>query len=227
MRILVVEDDPKIAGFLQRGLEAERHVVDVARTGPEGARRALTSAYELVLLDLMLPSMNGHEVLRKLRGEGVRTPVIVITARGDVEERVQGLDEGADDYLTKPFSFVELLARMRALQRRAAPSFDPVLRQGEFAIDTVKHEATWQGRAIDLTPREYQLFERFMRAPGSTHTRAMLADRVWGIDFDTGSNVIDVYINYLRKKIAAVGGGAPIRTVRGVGYVFEPSPVTK
>lgn len=222
MRILVVEDDPKIAGFLQRGLEAERHVVDVARGGAEGARRAATNAYDLMILDLMLPQVDGHEVLRRVRAEGVRTPTIVVTARAEVEDRVRLLDSGADDYLVKPFSFVELLARIRALQRRAGAAFDPVLRAGDFALDTVKHEAAFQGHAVDLTPREYQLLEYFMRNPGATLTRAMLADRVWGIDFDTGSNVIDVYINYLRKKLAAVGAGAPIRTVRGVGYAFEP-----
>jgi two-component system OmpR family response regulator len=225
MRILVVEDDPKIAGFLQRGLEAERHAVDVARTGGEGARRATSGAYDLVILDLMLPGQDGHEILRRMRGDGVRTPVIVVTARGEVEERVRGLDEGADDYLTKPFSFVELLARIRALQRRSAATFDPVLRVGEYAIDTVKHAASWQGRHVELTPREYQLFEYFMRHPGETLTRAMLADRVWGIDFDTGSNVIDVYINYLRKKLAGAGAPASIRTIRGIGYAFEPGQV--
>lgn len=222
MRILVVEDDPKIAGFLQRGLEAERHTVDVARTGLEGARRGRMNVYDLVLLDLMLPGLDGHEVLRQLRADGVRSPVIVVTARGEVEERVRGLDGGADDYLVKPFSFVELLARIRALQRRTQVAFDPVLRAGAFAVDTVKHQASVHGVPVELTPREYQLLEYFMRHPGETVTRAMLADRVWGIDFDTGSNVIDVYINYLRRKVAAAGGGAPIRTVRGTGYVFEP-----
>ncbi|MBX3468218.1 MAG: response regulator transcription factor [Planctomycetes bacterium] len=223
MRILVVEDDPKIGSFLQRGLESERHTVDVARTGPEGARRGCTSAYDLVVLDLMLPGFDGHEVLRRMRDGGVNTPVIVVTARGEVADRVRGLDEGADDYLTKPFSFVELLARIRALQRRQAAAFDPVLRAGDLAVDTVKHRATFREAELDLTPREYQLLEYLMRHPGETVTRAMLADRVWGIDFDTGSNVIDVYVNYLRKKLAAAGAGSPIRTVRGAGYAFQPS----
>ncbi|MCO5169033.1 MAG: response regulator transcription factor [Planctomycetes bacterium] len=222
MRILVVEDDRKIGSFLQRGLEAERHVVDVARTGPEGARRGCTSAYDLVVLDLMLPGFDGHEVLRRMRDGGVNTPVIVVTARGEVADRVRGLDEGADDYLTKPFSFVELLARIRALQRRQASAFDPMLRMGDLAVDTVKHRATFREVELDLTPREYQLLEYFMRHPGVTVTRAMLADRVWGIDFDTGSNVIDVYVNYLRRKLAAAGAEAAIRTVRGTGYAFQP-----
>jgi two-component system, OmpR family, response regulator len=224
MRILVVEDDPKIAGFLQRGLEVERHTVDVARTGLDGARQGCSVPYDLMVLDLMLPGIDGHEVLRRIRADGVRTPVIVVTARGEVEDRVRGLDNGADDYLVKPFSFVELLARIRALQRRTASAFDPVLRVGDFVLDTVKHRATFKGEAFELTAREYQLFEHFMRHANETVTRAMLADRVWGIDFDTGSNVIDVYINYLRRKLAGVGGGTPIRTVRGVGYVFEPLP---
>lgn len=222
MRILVIEDDPKIAGFLQRGLEAERHTVDVARTGPDGVRRGGTKAYDLLLLDVMLPGFDGHEVLRRLRVDGVRAPVIMVTARSEVEERVRGLDNGADDYLVKPFSFVELLARIRALQRRAHVSFDPLLRLGDFMVDSVKHQVSVRGQVVELTPREYQLMEYFMRHPGETVTRAMLADRVWGIDFDTGSNVIDVYINYLRRKLAAAGGGAPIRTVRGAGYQFEP-----
>ena len=225
MRILVVEDDAKIASFLQRGLEAEAHGVDVARSGPEGLRRAGGGAYDLVLLDLMLPGEDGLAVLRQLRGQGHRTPVIVVTARSEVEDRVEGLDLGADDYLTKPFSFVELLARIRAVQRRfeLAP-FDPILRAGPFRLDTQKHKA-WRGdEAVELTTREYQLLEYFMRHPGETLTRAMIADRVWGIDFDTGSNVIDVYVNYLRKKLGVPSAQGPIRTVRGVGYAFEPAP---
>ena len=224
VRILVVEDDPKIAGFLQRGLEAEAHVVDVARTGTDAVRliAGATSPYELVLLDLMLPGVDGWEVLRRIRAGGARPPVIVLTARGEVEERVRGLDGGADDYLVKPFSFVELLARIRAVMRRLeARGFDPILRAGECRLDTQKHCA-WRGETpIELTTREYQLLEYFMRHPGETLTRAMIADRVWGLDFDPGSNVIDVYVNYLRKKL----GGNPqstIRTVRGVGYQFEP-----
>jgi DNA-binding response OmpR family regulator len=220
MRVLVVEDDPKIAGFIQKGLETEGHAVDLARTGHDGLTRALAVVYDLVVLDLMLPGIDGREVLRRLRAEGRTSPVIVVTARGEVEDRVAGLDAGADDYLTKPFSFVELTARIRALQRRTGGSFERILRVGDLTLDTVRHVATRADERIDLTPREYQLLEYFMRHPRETLTRAMLADRVWGIDFDTGSNVIDVYVTYLRKKLG--GGQATIRTVRGVGYVFDP-----
>lgn len=221
VRILVVEDDPKIAGFIQRGLEAEGHGIDVSRTGPDGLKRATSGAHDLIVLDVMLPGLDGLELLRRLRAEGHRTPVLVLTARSEVESRVEGLDAGADDYLTKPFSFVELLARIRALQRRTQDRFDPILRIGDYALDTLKHRATVAGRPVDLTPREYQLLEYFMRHPGETLTRAMIADRVWGIDFDTGTNVIDVYVTYLRKKLGGTTSG-PIRTVRGAGYVLDP-----
>jgi DNA-binding response OmpR family regulator len=225
MKVLVVEDDAKIAAFLQRGFEAEKHTVDVARTGEEALRRSLGRGYDLVVLDIGLPGgMDGFTVLRRLRAEGDATPVIVVTARGEVEDRVRGLDSGADDYITKPFSFVELQARVRALQRRSLGELAPVLRAGDLVLDTLKHRATRGGQPLELTPREYQLLDYFMRHPGETLTRAMLADRVWGIDFDPGSNVIDVYVNYLRKKVGGTAGG-PIRTIRGVGYVFEPPPV--
>lgn len=223
MRILVIEDDLKIAGFLQRGLEAERHVVDVARTGTDGLRRALGGGYELIVLDLMLPGLDGRELLRRVRDEGHTTPVIVVTAKSAVEDRVEGLDLGADDYLTKPFSFVELLARFRAVQRRRSAGAETVLRHGPFVLDTVKHVATRGGATVELTAREYQLLEYFMRHRGETLTRAMIADRVWGIDFDTGSNVIDVYVNYLRRKLGGDSASGPIRTIRGIGYVFDPA----
>lgn len=219
MRILVVEDDVKIGGFLERGLAQEGHAVDLSRTGADALRRVDGARYDLLLLDLMLPGVDGRAVLARVRAQRHRTPVIVLTALGAVEDRVRGLDEGADDYLVKPFSFVELLARIRAVSRRASDRFEPVICLGDLQLDTVKHRLEISGEPIELTPREYQLLEYFMRHPGQTLSRAMLTDRVWGLDFDPGSNVVDVYVAYLRKKLAT--SKLVIRTVRGFGYVLE------
>jgi DNA-binding response OmpR family regulator len=221
MRVLVVEDDPKVGRFVAEGLEAEGHAVDTSRTGHDGLRKARAGNYDLVLLDIGLPDMSGREVVTQLRAANVRTMVIIVTARSDVEERVKGLDAGADDYLTKPFSFVELLARIRALRRRTTTTQDPVLVAGNLRLDTTQHRLTREGELIELTPREYQLLEYLMRHPGETLSRAMLTDRVWGLSFDPGSNVVDVYVSYLRKKLTR-DGRSPIRTVRAVGYVFTP-----
>lgn len=219
MRILVVEDDVKIGGFLERGLAQEGHTVDLSRTGADALRRVDGARYDLLLLDLMLPGVDGRAVLARVRAQPHRTPVIVLTALSTVEDRVRGLDEGADDYLVKPFSFVELLARIRAVSRRASDRFEPVIHLGDLQLDTVKHRLEVSGEPIELTPREYQLLEYFMRHPGQTLSRAMLTDRVWGLDFDPGSNVVDVYVAYLRKKLAT--SKLAIRTIRGFGYALE------
>ncbi|MGH0030780.1 MAG: response regulator transcription factor [Myxococcota bacterium] len=220
MRTLVIEDDPKIASFIRRGLEAESHHVDVASDGKEGLAQALRVPYDLVLLDRMLPGMDGLDVLRDLREAKPTLPVIVVTARGEVPDRVEGLDLGADDYLTKPFSFVELMARIRALFRRSSAGFERVLEVGGFRLDRLDRSVAYGDGRVELSAREAQLLEFFLLNAGHPLTRAMIADRVWSHQFDTGTNVIDVYVNYLRKRLRELGVD-PIRTIRGVGYLFE------
>lgn len=222
VRILVVEDDPKVARFLQRGLEAERHVVEIARTRAHALRRAASGAFDLLILDLELFGRDGYGVIQHLRRDGTSTGVIVLASNGASEDRIRALDGGADDCLLKPFSFAELAARIRALQRRLVHSFEPTLRAGDLILDLVRHRVTVAGRPVELTPREYQLLDYFVRHQGEILSRAVLADRVWGVDFDTGTNVIDVYVNYLRRKLAASGCHCTIQTVRGVGYALMP-----
>jgi DNA-binding response OmpR family regulator len=221
VRALVIEDDAKIASFIRRGLEAEGHRVEVAGDGESGLEQALSGCHDLVLLDLMLPRLDGLEVLRRLRSARPGLPVIAVTARGRIEDRVRGLDLGADDYLVKPFSFVELMARVRALFRRSSTRMDRVLEVGAFALDRVERQLRFGGAAAALSAREAQLMELFLSNPDVPLSRATIADRVWGYQFDTGTNVIDVYVNYLRKRLRELGT-EPIRTIRGVGYVFEP-----
>jgi DNA-binding response OmpR family regulator len=221
VRALVVEDDAKIAAFIRRGLEAEGHQVVVAGDGESGLRQALSGRHDLVLLDMMLPRLDGLEVLRQLRGARPSLPVIAVTARGRIGDRVRGLDLGADDYLVKPFSFVELMARVRALSRRSSTKLDRSLEVGGFALDRIERQLRFGGAAVTLSSRESQLMELFLSNPDAPLSRATIADRVWGHQFDTGTNVIDVYVNYLRKQLRELGT-EPIRTIRGVGYVFEP-----
>jgi DNA-binding response OmpR family regulator len=221
VRALVVEDDAKIAEFIRRGLEAEGHRVDIARDGESGLREALSGRHDLVLLDMMLPRLDGLEVLRQIRSSRPSLPVIAVTARGRIEDRVRGLDLGADDYLVKPFSFVELMARVRALFRRSSSRLDRTLEVGGFSLDRVERQLRFRDATVTLSSRESQLMELFLSNPGAPLSRATIADRVWGYQFDTGTNVIDVYVNYLRKRLRELGT-EPIRTIRGVGYVFEP-----
>lgn len=220
MRILAVEDDAKIGRFIQQGLEAEGHVVELATAGARGLAQSLSGGFDLVLLDLSLPDLDGLEVLRQLRQVDSSLPVIAVTARSDVEDRVRGLDLGADDYLVKPFSFVELRARIRALFRRTAQPLERTLALGELSLDRLERTLVAQGESVALSAREYQLLEYFLRNPDEPLTRATLADRVWGYQFDTGTNVIDVYVNYLRKKLRELGY-EPIKTRRGIGYELE------
>ena len=221
MRILVVEDERKVASFLARGLEAEHYTVDVVHDGDTGLARALSEPYDLVILDLMLPGRDGLAVLRELRREGRTSPVLLLTARSATEDKVAGLDLGADDYLTKPFDFAELVARVRALLRRGSAAAPPVLAVADLSLDPATRRVTRGGRAIDLTPREYALLEFLLRNAGRVLSRAVIAQHVWGISFDTFTNVIDVYVNYLRRKIDDGFEPRLLHTVRGTGYVLK------
>jgi heavy metal response regulator len=220
MRILVVEDEKKVASFVRRALEAEQHVVDVAYDGDGGLARARDGAYDLVVLDVMLPGRDGMAVLRALRATGRDVPVLLLTARGEVADRVAGLDAGADDYLPKPFAVAELLARVRALLRRGV-SGPAKLTAGDLTLDPATREVVRAGRRIELTPREYALLEFLLRHKGRVLGRALIAEHVWGVDFDTFTNVIDVYVNYLRRKIDTGFEPKLLHTVRGVGYVLR------
>jgi DNA-binding response OmpR family regulator len=219
MRVLVVEDERKVASFLRQGLQEEGHAVEVASDGDAALDLLLASpGYDLVVLDLMLPRRDGFEVLKTLRERKIRTPVLVLTAKDDVADKVAGLDLGADDYLTKPFAFEEFLARVRALLRRGAGQSPPVLRLVDLSLDPATREVTRRGRRITLTAREYALLEYFMRNAGRVLTRPMLAQHVWGLDFDPESNIVDVYVGYLRRKIDGDGDRRLLQTVRGAGY---------
>jgi two-component system response regulator MprA len=220
-RILVVEDEDRIAQFLERGLIFEGYRVDVARDGSEGLRKARENPPDLVILDLMLPGIDGLEVCRRLRVAS-DVPILMLTAKDTVEDRVIGLDAGADDYLLKPFSFDELLARIRALFRRAAPTSKPeLLTFADLSLDTGTRRASRGERVIDLTAKEYELLELFIRNPRQVLSRDLIFDRVWGYDFGGESNIIEVYVRYLRQKTEGEGEPRLIHTVRGVGYVLR------
>jgi len=221
MRILVVEDEEKVASFIQRGLEAEHYTVDVAPDGDTGLARACEGHYDLLILDLMLPRRDGAAVLRELRARGHALPILLLTARAAVTDKVRGLDLGADDYLTKPFEFAELLARVRALLRRGTAGPAPILALADLALDPATREVTRAGRRIELTAREFALLEFLLRNPGRVLSRAVIAQHVWGVSFDTFTNVIDVYVNYLRRKIDADFEPKLLHTVRGAGYVLK------
>lgn len=217
----MVEDERKVASFVQRALAAEHHQTEVEHDGERGLARALEDDWDLVILDVMLPKRSGLDVLRALRAQGRTVPVLLLTARATVDDRVAGLDLGADDYLTKPFAVAELVARVRALLRRAAGAPAPVLVLADLALDPATREVTRGGRRIDLTPREYALLEFLLRNAGRVLSRAVIAQHVWGVGFDTFTNVIDVYVNYLRRKIDGGTGHKLLHTVRGVGYVLR------
>jgi len=221
VHILIVEDEKKVASFLQRGLAAEHYEVDVVHDGDAGLERALETDYDLVVLDVMLPGRDGLAVLRELRARRRLVPVLLLTARGGVADKVSGLDLGADDYLTKPFAFEELLARVRALLRRGAPATPPTLSCADLVLDPATHNVTRADRKIELTAREYALLEFFLRNTGRVLSRAVIAQRVWGLHFDTLTNVIDVYVNYLRRKIDTDSEPKLLHTVRGTGYVLR------
>ncbi|MGE3856183.1 MAG: response regulator transcription factor [Dehalococcoidia bacterium] len=217
MRLLVAEDDPRLSRILKRGLEAEGHVVDVVHDGDEAFAGGSDPAYDVLVLDVMMPGIDGFEVVRRLRAAGVATPTLMLTARGEVDDRVQGLDSGADDYLVKPFAFEELSARIRALGRRPAAQQD-ALTCGAVELDVVKHEVRRHGERVDLSPTEYRLLEVLMRNAGRALSRPVLLSRVWGYDDEPESNAVDLYVHYLRRKL---GDAVTISTVRGVGYRLD------
>jgi len=228
VRVLVVEDEVKMAGLLKRGLEEEGYAVDTAGDGREALWLATENPYDAIVLDVMLPDLDGFEVCRRLRDAGRWSPVLVLTARDAVPDRVSGLDAGADDYLTKPFSFAELLARLRALIRRGTPERPPVLAVGDLTLDPATHRAARGDATIELTAKEFALLEFLMRHPGEVLSRTRLIEHVWDFAYEGDSNVVDVYVRYLREKVDRPFGTDSIETVRGAGYrlreVWEDAP---
>jgi DNA-binding response OmpR family regulator len=224
MRILVVEDEEKVASFIKKGLEQSAYTVDWAPTGREGIDHARATQYDAILMDLMLPDTDGLEVVRQLRQQGITAPILALTARGGLDDRVAGLDSGCDDYLAKPFAFDELLARLRALLRRASSQKTAVMEFGGIVMDPVTRRVSRENKSIELTNKEYALLEMLMRHPGQVFTRTAIMESVWGYDFDNSSNVLEVYINFLRKKIDQSFGKKLLHTVRGVGYVLREEP---
>lgn len=221
MKILVVEDEKKVAGFIKRGLEEEGYDVDVAHDGEEGVRKALQQPYNLLIMDVMMPRKDGLTAIRELRKEGMTAPVLMLTAQSSTEDVVAGLDAGSDDYLTKPFIFAELTARVRALARRSEQGRGAEIKVGDLRLDPVSRKV-WRGtREIELTIKEFSLLEFLMRHAGTVVTRAMIAERVWEHTFESFTNIIDVYINYLRKKIDTGSERKMILTVRGQGYILK------
>jgi DNA-binding response OmpR family regulator len=218
MRVLLVEDDKPVAEFVRRGLEGEQYAVDVAQDGEEAQRKVRECDYDLLVLDLNLPRGDGFQVLRSLRARGASTPVLILTVRSAVEDRVKGLNLGADDYLPKPFAFVELAARVRALMRRSGRPSDVILRVADLELDRMARTVTRGGREIVLTPREFALLEYLLRNQGRCVTRTMIVQDVWHYTSDTLTNVVDVYINYLRTKVDRDFEPKLIQTIRGVGY---------
>lgn len=218
MHILIVEDEEKVARFVQKGLEAEHFLVTVVADGKKAETEALSTDFDLIILDVLLPGKNGFEILKTLRDGGVNTPVLMLTARSGTGDIVEGLDSGADDYLTKPFAFSELLARTKSLLRRNVRGAT-VLQVAGLQLDTVRHKAIHNGKEIDLTSREYALLDFLMRNPNTVFSRLELARQVWGYNFDPGTNIIDVYVNHLRKKIDTTPATL-LRTIRGKGYIF-------
>ncbi len=222
LRILVAEDERKVASFIRQGLTEEGHTVEVAADGAAALDLILEGPpYDLVVLDLMLPRLDGFAILKAARQHRIATPVLVLTARDSVADKVRGLDLGADDYLTKPFAFEEFLARVRALLRRGVGAAGPVLRVADLTLDPSTREVRRGGRRVGLTAREHALLEYFLRNAGRVLTRPMLAEHVWGLDFDPESNIVDVYVGYLRRKIDAPGEPRLLHTVRGAGYVLR------
>jgi heavy metal response regulator len=221
MTILVVEDEIKITRFIKKGLEMEHYTVETAYDGEEALEKSEINNYDLIILDIMLPKMDGVEVTRKLRENKIETPIIMLTARDTVDDRVRGLDAGADDYLVKPFAFGELVARIRALLRREKSVQSTNLKVGDLELNPATHEVFRAGKEVQLSSKEYRLLDYMMRRPGHVCTRTMIGEHIWGYNFTDDSNVIDVYISYLRKKIDKGFRNKLIHTVRDVGYKLQ------
>jgi heavy metal response regulator len=221
MRILVIEDEKKVASFIRKGLSEEMYAVDVAHDGESGLQMALEHHYDAIILDVMLPRKDGMSLIRELRASGNTTPTLMLTARAATQDRVMGLDSGADDYLTKPFHFEELAARVRSLLRRTGTGKTTVLTCHELSLDTVTHRAMRNGKEIELTTKEYSLLEYLMRNKGRVLSRSLIQQHVWSYSFDTESNIIDVYVKRLRSKIGDDTEARMIRSVRGVGYIMR------
>ena len=221
MHILLVEDELKMARALRRGLEQEGHSVDSATDGDDALSRAVEFEYDAIVLDVMLPGRDGFSICRELRARDRWAPVLMLTARDAVEDRIRGLDAGADDYLVKPFAFGELLARLRALVRRGVSERPAIITVGDVELDPAAHTVTREGRVVDLSVREFSLLEFLMRHAGEVVSRTRILEQVWDVNYDSFSNVVDVYVGYLRRKLELPFGRSFIRTVRGVGYVVE------
>lgn len=221
MKVLVVEDDRKVAGFIEQGLREEGYAVDVAPDGDQATMLAHVNEYDLILLDMMLPKKNGLQVASELRAEGRSIPMLMLTARDASEDIVRGLDAGADDYVTKPFKFDELLARVRALVRRGGAGRTELLRYGPVSMDRLKHRAQIKGKKLDLTRKEFQLLELFLLHPEVVLRRTELLEKVWDMHFDPESNVVDVHVGNLRRKLHGSNGSDLIHTVRGVGFILQ------
>jgi len=224
MRVLVVEDEPKTAAYLAKGLSENGFVIDVATQGDDGLHLARSVAYDLVILDVMLPILDGWAILSAIRRDGMGTPVLYLTASDAVEDRVKGLELGADDYLVKPFAFSELLARVRSILRRSPARQPDLIRVADLELDVVRHRASRGGQRLDLTPKEFALLSLLARRSGEALTRTFIAEQVWDMNFDGDSNVVDVHVRRLRSKVDDPFGLKLVHTVRGVGYVLEERP---
>jgi two-component system copper resistance phosphate regulon response regulator CusR len=221
MKILVVEDEKKAASYLRKGLAENGFVVDVAVDGEDGLHLAQTGGHDLLILDVMLPGRDGWSIVSELRRAGRQTPVLLLTAKDSVEDRVKGLELGADDYLVKPFAFSELLARVRSILRRGPARQSETIRHADLEIDLARHRAARAGKRLDLTPKEFALLTLLVRRPGEVLSRTLIAEQVWDMNFDSGTNVVDVHVRRLRSKVDDPFGQKLIHTVRGVGYVLD------
>ena len=224
MKVLVIEDEKKIAGFVRKGLEAQGFVVEVSLNGDEGYALALSHPYDVLVLDIMLPGRDGLSILRNLRERKMGMPVILLTARSELNERVEGLNLGADDYLTKPFHIEELIARIHAVARRASGASQSILTVSDLTMNLLTREVARDGRPVDLTAREFSLLEHLMRSPGRVLTRVEICERVWDYNFDPGTNLVDVYVQRLRKKVDGDSAKKLIETIRGIGYRIKAVP---